>query len=85
MNIPPLIISSPTQIVLYYYFYMYSTLTDSKLFRRLPYRRLILDNIIRYFHCPLCNIVFHTKAPAFIIFTMYAGVFEVMLTYLRLL
>ena len=79
MNIPPLIISSPTQTVLYYYFYMYRTLADPKLLRRLPHSRVILYNIISNLHGSFLNVIFQKNPPANIVFTMYAGEKKVML------
>ena len=79
MNIPPLIISSPTQTVLYYYFYMYRTLTDPKLLRRLPHSRVILNYIISNLHGSFLNVIFQKNPPANIVFTMYAGGRGVML------
>lgn len=65
--------------------FMYRTLTDPKLLRRLPHSRVILYNIISNLHGSFLNIIFQKNPPANIVFTMYAGVFEVMLTYSRLL
>ena len=59
--------------------FMYRTLTDPKLFRRLPHSRVIFYNIISNFHGSFLNIIFQKNPPANILFTMYAGVFEVML------
>ena len=64
---------------------MYRTLADPKLLRRLPHRRAVLYNIICNLHGSLFNIIFQKNPPANIVFTMYAGVSEVMPTYLRLL
>lgn len=58
---------------------MYRTLTDPKLFRRLPHSRVIFYNIISNLHGSFLNIIFQKNPPAYILFTMYAGVFEVML------
>ena len=66
------------QIVLYYYFYMYRTLADPELLRRLPHRRLRFNNVGRNLHRPLFNIIFQGKTPANIVFTMYAGELAVM-------
>lgn len=71
--------------VLYCYDYMYRTLADPKPLRRLPHRRAVLYNIICNLHGSLFNIIFQKNPPANIVFTMYAGVSEVMPTYLRLL
>ena len=64
---------------------MYRTLTDPKLLRRLPHSRVILYNIISNLHGSFLNVIFQKNPPANILFTMYAGVFEVMLTCSRLL
>ena len=64
---------------------MYRTLTDPKLFRSLPHSRVILYNIISNLHGSFLNIIFQKNPPANIVFTMYAGVFEVIPTYSRLL
>lgn len=64
---------------------MYRTLADPKPLRRLPHRRAVLYNIICNLHGSLFNIIFQKNPPANIVFTMYAGVSEVMPTYLRLL
>ena len=64
---------------------MYRTLTDPKLLRRLPHRRAVLYNIICNLHGSLFNIIFQKNPPANIVFTMYAGVFEVMPVYSGLL
>ena len=58
---------------------MYRTLTDPKLLRRLPHSRVIFYNIISNLHGSFLNIIFQKNPPAYILFTMYAGVFEVML------
>ena len=65
--------------------FMYRTLTDSKLLCRLPHSRVIFYNIISNLHGPLLNIIFQKNPPDNVIFTMYAGIFEVMPTYSRLL
>ena len=65
--------------------FMYRTLTDPKLLRRLPHSRVILYNIISNLHGSFLNVIFQKNPPANIVFTMYAGVFEVMPTYSRLL
>lgn len=65
--------------------FMYRTLTDPKLLRRLPHSRVILYNIISNLHGSFLNVIFQKNPPANILFTMYAGVFEVMLTCSRLL
>ena len=64
---------------------MYRTLTDPKLLRRLPHSRVILYNIISNLHGSFLNVIFQKNPPANIVFTMYAGGFEVMPTYSRLL
>ena len=64
---------------------MYRTLTDPKLFRCLPHRRIVLYNIIRNLHGSFLNIIFQKNPPANIVFTMYAGKKEVMPTYRSLL
>ena len=79
----PILLS--TQTVLYYYFYMYRTLTDPKLLRRLPHSRVILNYIISNLHGSFLNIIFQKNPPANIVFTMYAGEKEVMPVYSRLL
>ena len=61
------------QIVLYYHFYMYRTLTDPELLRSLPHSRIILYYIYGNFHSPLLNIILQKTPPANIVFTMYAG------------
>ena len=72
----PILLS--TQTVLYYHFYMYRTLADPELLRRLPHRRLRFNNVGRNLHRPLFNIIFQGKTPANIVFTMYAGGLAVM-------
>ena len=47
------------------YVFMYRTLANSELLRRLPHRRLILNNIIRNLHRALFDIIFH-KNPCII-------------------
>ncbi len=64
---------------------MYRTLTDPKLLRRLPHSRVILNYIISNLHGSFLNVIFQKNPPANIVFTMYAGGFEVMPTYSRLL
>ena len=64
---------------------MYRTLADPEPLRRLPHRRIILYNIICNLHGSLLNIILQKNPPANVVFTMYAGVFEVMPTYSRLL
>ena len=64
---------------------MYRTLADPKLLRRLPHSRVILNYIYSNLHGSLLNIIFQKNPPANIVFTMYAGVFEVIPTYSRLL
>ena len=61
--------------VLYCYNYMYRTLADSKMFRCLTHRRIIINNISGYFHSSFLNIGFHKKSPAILVFTLYAGNF----------
>lgn len=63
---------------------MFCTLTDPKLLRRLSHRRIVFYYIISDLHGSLLNIIFQKNPPANIIFTMYAGVFDVMPTYSRL-
>ena len=64
---------------------MYRTLTDPKLLCRLSHSSTIFYNIIRNLHGSLFNIIFQKNPPANIVFTMYAGVFEVMPVYSGLL
>ena len=64
---------------------MYRTFADPEPLRRLPHRRIILYNIICNLHGSLLNIILQKNPPANVVFTMYAGVFKVMLTYSRLL
>lgn len=64
---------------------MYRTLADPKLLRRLPHSRVIFNYIYSNLHGSLLNIIFQKNPPANIVFTMYAGVFEVIPTYSRLL
>ena len=65
--------------------FMYRTLADPKLLRRLPHSRIILYYIISNFYGSLLYILFQKNPPTNIVFTMYAGVFEVMPAYSRLL
>ena len=58
---------------LYCHIHMYRTLTDPKLFRCLPHRRIILYYIYGNLHGPLLNIILQKNPPANIVFTMYAG------------
>ena len=58
--------------------FMYRTLADPELLRRLPHRRLRFNNVGRNLHRPLFNIIFQGKTPANIVFTMYAGGLAVM-------
>lgn len=58
--------------------FMYRTLADPKLFRRLPHSRVIFYNIISNLHGSLLNIIFQKNPPANIIFTMYARGYKVM-------
>ena len=60
---------------LYCYNHMYRTLADSKMFRCLTHRRIIINNISGYFHSSFLNIGFHKKSPAILVFTLYAGNF----------
>ena len=53
--------------------FMYRTLADSELFRRLPHSRVILYDIISNLHGSFLNIIFQKNPPANIVFTMYAG------------
>lgn len=59
--------------VLYCYNYMYRTLANPKMFRRLTHRRIIINNISGYFHSSFLNIGFHKNSPAILVFTLYAG------------
>ena len=61
---------------------MYRALTDPELLRRLPHSRVILYNIISNLHGSFLNIIFQKNPPANIVFTMYAGEFNVMPTLL---
>lgn len=58
---------------------MYRTLADSKLLRRLPHSRVILNYIISNLHGSFLNVIFQKNPPANIVFTMYAGGRGVML------
>ena len=66
-------ILSPMQTILFCHYHMYSTLTNSKLFCRLPHRCVIFYNIICNLHGSFCNIILQKNPPANIVFTMYAG------------
>ena len=46
--------------------FMYRTLADSKLFRRLPHRRVFINNIVRYLDRPFFNIFFHGVPPEYL-------------------
>ena len=59
--------------------FMYRTLTDPKLFCRLPYCRIVVYNVFCDFHSSLLNISFQNFSPANTVFTMYAGKEGVML------
>ena len=52
--------------------FMYRTLTDPKLLRRLPHSRVILNYIISNLHGSFLNVIFQKNPPANILFTMYA-------------
>lgn len=52
--------------------FMYRTLADPKLLRRLPHSRVILYNIISNLHGSFLNVIFQKNPPANILFTMYA-------------
>ena len=52
---------------------VHRTLTDPKLLRSLPHRRIILYYIYGNLHGPLLNIILQKTPPANIVFTMYAG------------
>ena len=52
--------------------FMYRTLADSKLLRRLPHSRVILYDIISNLHGSFLNVIFQKNPPANIVFTMYA-------------
>ena len=58
--------------------FMYRTLTDPKLLRRLPHSRVILNYIISNLHGSFLNVIFQKNPPANIVFTMYAEGFKVM-------
>ena len=45
------------------YVLMYRTLTDPKLFRRLPYRRIVFNNIVGNIDCAFLDIIFQRKSP----------------------
>ena len=57
------ITSSPTQTVLYYYFYMYRTLAYPKFLCRLAHCGTGFNYVTRNFHRPLFNIIFQRKIP----------------------
>ncbi len=59
---------------------MYRTLADPEPLRRLPHRRIILYNIICNLHGSLLNIILQKNPPANVVFTMYAGKKEVILS-----
>lgn len=60
-------------VVLFHHHYMYRTLANPKMFRRLTHRRIIINNISGYFHSSFLNIGFHKNSPAILVFTLYAG------------
>ena len=62
---------------------MYRTLTDPKLLRCLPHRRIILYYIYGNLHGPLLNIILQKTPPANIVFTMYAGGLKVIQRHVR--
>lgn len=58
--------------------FMYRTLTDPELLRRLPHSRIILYDIISNLHGSFLNVIFQKNPPANVVFTMYAGELQVM-------
>lgn len=50
-------------IVLFYYIYMYRTLTNPKFLRGLTHSGFMFDDIICDFYCPLLNVIFHKNNP----------------------
>lgn len=66
-----------TQTVLYCYYRMYRTLTDSKPFCCLPYRCIMVYDVIGDGHRPLFNIFFHGMPLEF--FTTYESILFFML------
>ena len=58
-HLPYSINLSPTWNVLFYHYCMYRRFTDPKFFRRLPYRRIVVYNVIGYGHRPLFDIILH--------------------------
>ena len=57
------IILPPTPTVLFCYYRMYCGLWNSKLFRRLPHRGIVLNNIIGNVHRTLFDIIFQKETP----------------------
>ena len=45
------------------YILMYRTLTDPKLFRSLPYCRIVFNNIVGNIDCAFLDIIFQRKSP----------------------
>lgn len=53
----------PKRTVLYCYFHMYCTLTDSKFFRRLSYCRFCFYYVMCNLHCTFFDIILQRKIP----------------------
>ena len=54
------------------YVFMYRTLTNTKFPCRLPYGRIIVNNIFGYLHSSFLDIAFQKYSPAILVFTLYA-------------
>ena len=53
---------------------MYRTLANSKMFRRLTHRRVIINNISGYFHSSFLNIGFHKNPLQYLFLHCMQGI-----------
>ena len=75
-HLPYSINLSPTWNVLFYHYCMYRRFTDPKFFRRLPYRRIVVYNVIGYGHCPLFDILLQGVPPEYVFYSICKGMRE---------
>ena len=53
----------PIQTILFCYFHMHRTFTDSKFFRSLAHSRIVVDDVIGNADGALLNIILHRESP----------------------
>lgn len=58
------------------YVFMYRRFTDPKFFRRLPYRRIVVYNVIGYGHRPLFDILLQGVPPEYVFYSICKGMRE---------